>query len=321
MPKPSPKFTQLWTIVSFSLVFLWGCNDSNIEQDDLDETLSNALIDASNGQGLSYFTFPESTNYASIPQDPNNPITDEKVALGKLLFHETGIGVVPKNGVSTQTYSCASCHHAAAGFQAGIPQGIGEGGLGFGLSGEGRRRDLNYIIEELDVQDVRSPSAMNVAYQTNMLWNGQFGATGVNIGTEAQWTPGTPKAENTRGFEGVEIQAIAGMDVHRLAIENSVCKTDPTYLALFEAAYPDIPADQRVNLQNAALAIAAYERTLLANEAPFQRWLKGENDALTDLEKEGAILFFGKANCVSCHTGPALNSMEFYALGMNDLYQ
>jgi cytochrome c peroxidase len=40
---------------------------------------------------------------------------------------------------------------------------------------------------------------------------------------------------------------------------------------------------------------------------------------MTEQEKEGAILFFGKANCVKCHTGPALNAMEFYALGMNDL--
>ena len=68
-----------------------------------------------------------------------------------------------------------------------------------------------------------------------------------------------------------------------------------------------------------ALAIAAFERTLLANQSPFQEWLKGNTSAMTDREKEGAVLFFGKAECVSCHTGPALNSMAFYALGMGDL--
>ena len=40
---------------------------------------------------------------------------------------------------------------------------------------------------------------------------------------------------------------------------------------------------------------------------------------MSEQEKSGALLFFGKANCVSCHTGPALNSMEFHALGLNDL--
>jgi cytochrome c peroxidase len=68
----------------------------------------------------------------------------------------------------------------------------------------------------------------------------------------------------------------------------------------------------------AGLAIAAYERTVLANEAPFQKWLKGDMSAMSDEEKAGAVLFFGKANCGTCHTGPALSSMAFYALGMND---
>ncbi|NBC06750.1 MAG: c-type cytochrome, partial [Bacteroidetes bacterium] len=73
------------------------------------------------------------------------------------------------------------------------------------------------------------------------------------------------------------------------------------------------------NRITAGLAIAAYERTLLANEAPFQRWLRGEQDAMNTLEKEGALVFFGKGNCASCHTGPALNSMEFHAIGLGDL--
>lgn len=50
-----------------------------------------------------------------------------------------------------------------------------------------------------------------------MLWNGQFGATGPNVGTESEWTIGTPKEVNTLGFEGIESQA--GLDVHRLEID------------------------------------------------------------------------------------------------------
>jgi cytochrome c peroxidase len=40
---------------------------------------------------------------------------------------------------------------------------------------------------------------------------------------------------------------------------------------------------------------------------------------LTEEQKEGALLFFGKGQCGTCHTGPALNSMEFYCIGQNDL--
>jgi cytochrome c peroxidase len=69
----------------------------------------------------------------------------------------------------------------------------------------------------------------------------------------------------------------------------------------------------------AALAIAAYERTLLPNQSPFQRWLKGDYNAMSADEIEGAKLFFDKAQCFTCHSGPALNDMEFHALGMKDL--
>ncbi|MGK0428880.1 MAG: cytochrome c peroxidase, partial [Psychroserpens sp.] len=48
-------------------------------------------------------------------------------------------------------------------------------------------------------------------------------------------------------------------------------------------------------------------------------WLNGNENALNEQETEGALLFFDDAKCFSCHSGPALNSMDFYALGMNDL--
>lgn len=297
---------------------LVGCNNDD-EGTSLDQQLTTALTTASNGQGASFYTLPSETDFASIPQDPLNPITTAKVELGQMLYHETAIGLAPRNPIGQATYSCASCHHVQAGFQAGMAQGIGDGGTGFGLRGEARTRDNSYQPNELDVQDVRSPTTLNVAYQTNMLWNGQFGATGVNIGTEAQWTPGTPKADNNLGFEGVEIQAAAGQNVHRLVVDSLV--GNPQYEELFAQAYPNIAPNERITRVNAALAIAAYERTLLSNQAPFQRWLKGETNAMTDVEKRGAVLFFGEAECYTCHNGPALNSMEFHALGMNDLDQ
>jgi cytochrome c peroxidase len=48
-----------------------------------------------------------------------------------------------------------------------------------------------------------------VAYQDVMLWNGQFGGTGTNAGTEDNWTIDTPKEANNFGFQGVETQVIA----------------------------------------------------------------------------------------------------------------
>ncbi|MCK8522627.1 cytochrome-c peroxidase [Aquimarina sp. D1M17] len=280
----------------------------------LDSQLLSALGNASGGVGVSFFILPESNDYANIPQDPLNPITAEKVKLGKLLFHDTATGGNPKSAANLHTYSCASCHHAAAGFSAGVRQGIGEGGIGFGVNGEGRIIDPNISVDLVDIQPIRSPTILNAAFQRIMLWNGQFGAMGPNIGTEANWA-NIP--ENFLGFEGVEVQALKGQDVHGLLI-NEDFATNFNYKGLFNKAFPDIPKAERYTRETGGLAIAAYERTVLANESPWQQWLKGDSNALSNKEKRGAKLFFGKAKCYECHTGPALNDENFYALGMFD---
>lgn len=309
--------------VCCALVILSSCSDSSSPQqgdlDGLNSALEQQLLQSAGGKGIAFFTMPESGNFTAIPQDPRNPLSKEKVDLGKLLYHETALLAKPKFTGGMQTGSCASCHHAAAGFQANMAQAIGEGGSGFGTAGESRVRDPQCAIEFLDVQPIRTPSAMNMAWQTNILWNGQFGATGINIGTESQWTKGTPKENNTLGYEGLETQAIAGQDVHRLSIDLSGIAQMEVYRTMFAAAFPNEPAETRINRINAGLAIAAYERTLLANRAPFQQWLRGSRTAMNAQQVRGATLFFGKAQCVSCHTGPALNAMAFYGLGMKNL--
>ena len=300
-------------VITFAISFLACSSDPISESSDTDSLLRQALN--SNG-GLNDFVLPESSQFDLIPQDPKNPITKEKVALGGFLFHETALSIDAKEPGNKKTFSCASCHHAAAGFQAGTFQGIGEGGVGFGLRGEGRTPAS--LLIDVDVQPVRSPSAMNGAYQPNQLWNGQFGATHLNKGTESNWVEGTPIATNKLGFEGLETQAIAGMSVHRLNINEEILKMG-AYRNLFDVVFPEVPVHERYTKFTAGLAIAAYERTLLSNKAPFQEYLRGNLNALSEQEKQGAILFFGKAQCVSCHSGPALNSMQFAAIGMGDL--
>jgi cytochrome c peroxidase len=58
------------------------------------------------------------------------------------------------------------------------------------------------------------------------------------------------------------------------------------------------------NPQNVASALAAFQRTLRAPEAPYDRFVKGDKNALSAAAKHGRELFFGKFNCVSCHSGP-----------------
>ncbi len=311
------KYIILSFIAFFCLVM--ACDDGETEaHSTLDIALENAMTSA--GYNKIDFLFPPSDDYSNIPQDPLNPLTAEKVALGKLLYHETGLALNPRQPSSLNTYSCASCHFASAGFQTNRLQGLGDGGRGFGINGENRVKSDDYDGAEIDAQAIRTPTVLNCAYQQNMLWNGQFGATGANTGTENLWTPNTPKFFNTTGFEGVEIQSIASMGVHRMEIDTNDLITT-IYKDMFDDAFGDIPETERYSREKAGLAIAAYERTLLATEAPYQKWLNGDSKALTLNQKQGAVIFFEKAGCINCHNSPALNNMDFHNLGMNDLYQ
>jgi len=283
----------------------------------LDATLKQILQNTSNTGKIDFFKLPTSNDWDKIPQDILNPITKEKVELGKFLFHETGLAKDPNNKKSINSYSCASCHIASAGFQANVVQGIGEGGSGFGQKGEKRIIDGEYDFEDIDVQPIRTSSILNSAYQNVTTWNGKFGANGLNKYTRKKWIKGSPEAFNLLGFEGVETQAIAAMKVHRSDANSQLFKAT-AYKQLFKAAYPKLSTNSIKN-KHVGLTIAAYERTVVSNEAPFQKWLGGDFNAMTEQEKQGAILFFTKAKCVNCHTGPALNSTAFYALGMYDL--
>lgn len=301
------------------MIILACNNEENYEPiSKTDTELNELLLKRAINNDKSFFILPDSNDFSKIPQDRNNTITEDKVALGRLLFHETALAQNPKHNSGVGTYSCASCHHAKAGFQSCKKQGIGDGGSGFGFSGELRTLATNYTEENVDVQPIKSPSILNGAYQKVTLWNGQFGATGMNSGTQSEWTVGTPKETNNLGFEGLETQAIAGLTVHRLEI-NTTLITNLGYKALFDKAFPNVNENERYSIKNAGLAIAAYERTVVANEAPFQKWLKGDTGAMSEDEKKGAVLFFDKGKCFQCHSGPSLNSMEFVALGMKDL--
>lgn len=317
--KSAPLLTRL--ILISSLAFCISACGPDTDYIILEEENSSSLL-AQRLETLygteAVLLLPASENLEAIPADPLNPLTAAKVELGRLLFHETALGSEAIKAEGKYTYSCASCHHSQASFQSGMLQGIGEGGTGFGTAGEARVASLDYMAVEIDVQPIRTPTILNAAYQDVTLWNGQFGATGLNTGTEAQWEEGTPKAVNFEGFQGLETQAIAGMGVHRLHLEPEMLNNIPAYKELFDAAFPEVPEMERYSDRQVAMAIAAYERTVLSNQAPFQHWLRGTRQAMTESQTKGAQLFFGKAACYQCHSGPALNSESFHALGLQD---
>lgn len=287
---------------------------------ELDNQLRNLVASSAPTGDLDFYILPDEEDYANIPADPKNPLTAEKVELGKFMFYDTGLAQDALKPSGIGTYSCATCHIPEAGFKPGNFQGIADGGMAFGLNGENRVRNTEYEESELDVQDARAISLVNVAYVTNTFWNGQFGSTGVNVGTEDVWEDREDTERNHLGFEGIETQNFEGLIAHRISINKELLDSFG-YTQMFDDVFADVPEEERYTIETASLAFSAYLRTIISNKAPFQNWLKGNEEALDYKSKKGAILFFGKANCSTCHYNQNLGSPEFHALGVNDMYQ
>lgn len=307
--------------IIFYCALIAACTKDKIYLDTpLDQLLTSSLVRAATDNSIEHFILPESDDFANIPQDSHNPLTKDKVELGKMLFFETGIALSPSKEAGRKTYSCASCHVPSAGFRPGGIQGIADGGIGFGANGENRSKLAAYRDFEMDVQGVRPLSVLNVAFVENTTWNGRFGSKGVNVGTEDRWTEEGGLHLNEEGLASLETQNIEGLEVHRMEITEEVLD-DYGYRTYFDQAFADVSEEERYSKQNAAFAISAYLRTLLTNQSPFQEYLKGNKDAMTEQEKRGALVFFSDANCYHCHKEKNLGANEFYALGVNDLYQ
>lgn len=301
--------------------FLFSCSkDTTVISSELDAEL-DLLISASSPDGTTgYYVLPDGSDLSKVPQYPKNPLTEAKVQLGNFLFFETGLAQDAVKESGRGTYSCATCHIPEAGFKSMTFQGIADGGEGYGIDGNSRVRNTEYEESELDVQSARPLTMVNVGYVTNTFWNGQFGATEENVGTAHLWDNDEATARNHLGFEGIETQNFEGLISHRITINEELIDS-LGYKELYDEAFADIDPAERYNTMTASLAFSAYIRTIISDKAPFQNYLRGIKSALTYEEKKGAILFFGKALCTNCHYKQNLGSLEFHALGVNDMDQ
>jgi cytochrome c peroxidase len=87
----------------------------------------------------------------------------------------------------------------------------------------------------------------------------------------------------------------------------------PGYRDLFVAAFPE---DGVINRKTMEQAIATYERTIISGKAPFDRWVDGDESAISAAAKRGFALFTGKAQCVACHSGWNLTDDAFHDIGI-----
>ena len=135
-----------------------------------------------------------------------------------------------------------------------------------------------------------APTVINAAYQTFQFWDGRAGSL-----EEQALGPIQNPIEMNMTLPEV-VKKLNGIDGYRKQFQ-AVFGTD-------------------VTSEGIGKAIAAYERTVLSGDAPFDRFQAGDKGALSDAAQRGMKLFFGKAHCSACHVGANFSDNAFHNVGI-----
>ncbi|HEU5289024.1 MAG TPA: cytochrome c peroxidase [Cyclobacteriaceae bacterium] len=228
----------------------------------------------------------------------NNTSGDSKVMLGKLLFWDPVLS-------GQKDVACVTCHLPNYGYGDGLDLSIGVGGVGVGVS----RQQSDQSIPPTGRN---APSIINTAYngllnstQHYDPLNGIMFWDGRRRSLEAQALGPFTSFNTMRG-------RAYGADVTYDSIIKRL-KNIPEYVQLFTQAFGQ---SESVTIENLTQAIATFERSIVSNNSPYDQYVKGNANALSVDQEEGLLLFFGKANCSSCHSGPMFSDYNYYNLGV-----
>ena len=226
------------------------------------------------------------TPLGAVPPDPTNRWADsaEAATLGHRLFFDARLS-------ASGTVNCASCHDPSHGFRDAEPLAKGEG--------TGPRRSM---------------SVLNAAHQRWLTWDGR---------ADTLWSQAVQPFEVPHEMGSSRRAVLA------------VVAGDPGLSALYRGAFgAPVPgpgaAQPEVDAAFAKVgkALAAYERRLVSGPSAYDRWWSARAAAadpaataaadaiLTEAQRRGLALFFGKANCFQCHHGALFSDGEFHNIGM-----
>ncbi len=177
--------------------------------------------------------------------------------------------------------ACASCHQPDLGFSDGLPVALGTNGAAL---------------------ERNTPSLWNVAYAHSLFWDGRVGSL-----EDQALVPLTHPDE------------MAVSDPQRMVDE---LRAIPEYVVMFNEAFAAGEAspggaEEAITAENVIKALAAFQRTLISDDSPFDRYAAGDFHALTPKQRRGLAIFrSGATRCFECHGAPTFASDTFRVVGL-----
>lgn len=268
-----------------------------------------------------------------------NPPTPAKITLGKILFWEEQLS-------SDDSVACGTCHQPAFGGsdpRAGTSTHPGADGLfgtaddmhgSFGVVRQNAagafQRDATFGFAPQVTRRVAN-TTLGAAYHRRLFWDMRASDEFVDPETGNVLLPfdGALESQSVGPIVNPGEMAHVGrtwqqvrtklQSVTPLALASSLpsdltaaLQQNPTYPLLFAAAF----GDPSISAARIAFALASYERTLVPDDTPWDRFQAGQPAAMTPAEQQGWSLFQAEGRCIACHWAPLFTDDEGHVLGL-----
>jgi cytochrome c peroxidase len=269
-----------------------------------------------------------------VPVPPENPITEEKRVLGKVLFWDEQLS-------ADDSIACGTCHrpsHGGADPRAGRYPGIDKGTIDDVLGspgmpsfdGQGQRVAHPMFADQPQVTRRLSPSNFGGLWAEELYWDGRAGtrfddpltgATVIARGGALENQAVDALSSAVEMADGSRSWAVLAAKLERakpLALASNLprdvagaLEAHADYPALFAAAF----GDEAITPVRIAFAIASYERTLVSDQTAWDRYIAGDANALGERAIYGwkALQAF---HCTACHTPPTFTNDRFFHIGV-----
>ncbi|WP_394828150.1 cytochrome-c peroxidase [Pendulispora albinea] len=234
---------------------------------------------------------------ASAIHPADNATSPAKVELGRALFWDPVLS-------GDRDIACATCHHPSFAYTDGLDVSIGVGGAGLGAARKPGARHHRTNRNAMTILDVVwngvTSTTQPPAEKAPMFWDHRV------VSLEEQALRPMANLDEMRG-EHFDEAAILPEILSRLG-------AIAEYRTRFDEAFGPGPITERKLGQ----AIAAFERTLVDRGSSFDRFMAGDDGALSHVAKRGLAAFVA-AGCGSCHSGPLLSDFKLHRLGVPEL--
>ncbi len=233
----------------------------------------------------------------TVKAPQNNLPSKEKELLGKFLFFDPILS-------GGKDVACATCHHPQNGYSEFRDLSIGPNAKGLGSKRTfNRGNDIPFVKRN-------SQTIVNSAFNGIDTYNRYDPENAPMFWDDRSKSLEKQALEPIKAFEEMRGHGFAESEILEVVVQR--LKNIPEYKVLFERAFQE---EDAITIENLGKAIATFERTLVTNNSRFDRYMRGENDAILLSEKEGFELF-KSVGCVNCHNGPMFSDYKPHVLGV-----